>query len=86
MCGPVRVNRSGFFVSAPARRQSAGRSRPPSPISPKTTPDGRARNAIPGSARNLRPSSRVIVVRTFVSGRTKYPIMPLVSGWFTSNR
>ncbi len=41
---------------------------------------------MPGCARKPWISSKVSAVRTPDIGCTKYSIMPLVSGWFTSKR
>ena len=53
---------------------------------PSTTPGGRVRKRIPGSVRYAVTSSNVSSWRTPCIGRTKYSIMPLVSGWLTSKR
>ena len=44
------------------------------------------RKRMPESLRYMNSSSKLISVRTPFMGRTKYSIIPLVSGWFTSNR
>lgn len=41
---------------------------------------------MPRCERYATSSSKRMRVRTPSSGRTKYSIMPLVSGWLTSNR
>ena len=86
MCGPVIVNLSGLEAMSLARAQAMGRSSVPPPTLPSTRPGGRVRKRMPESLRYMNNSSKLISVRMPDIGRTKYSIMPLVSGWFTSKR
>ena len=85
MCGPVSVNLNGRVASRFARAQASGSASVPAPIGPSTTPGGRPRNPI-FPARYAKSSSKLMRVRTPSSGRTKYSIMPFVSGWSMSKR
>src|SRR5689334_4119057 len=86
MCGPVTVNLNACLASALARWHASGRSSVPLVTGPSTTPGGRVRKRIPGSDRYAVTSSNVSSWRTPCSGRTKYSIIPFVSGWLTSKR
>ena len=86
MCGPVSVNLNGRLASARARAQASGRFSVPGPMRPSTTPGGRVRKRIPAPREYSIHSEKPISPRTPAIGRTKYSIMPLVSGWLTSKR
>ena len=80
MCGPVSVNLRGFVASALARAQAVGRSSEPGPTGPSTTAGGRERKACGFDCLKASHSASPISLRTPDIGRTKYSIMPLVSG------
>ena len=80
------MNLNRCVASALARWHASGKSSAPLPTAPSTTPGGRVRKRIPGSDRYAVTSSNVSSWRTPCIGRTKYSIIPLVSGWLTSKR
>jgi len=80
------VNLSGPPATATARWQSDSKSSVPSANSPSTTAAGLARNFIASCRAYASISLRPRPLRVPAIGRTKYSIIPLVSGWFTSKR